>query len=381
MSQFSDVTEDWIEDIVGSYNHIKKLKDVYQQRIKDEVAKREISKLELFNESKLKISLSKFSGYDSKLDVYTFQSDFIKIYKGTTPKRMMSDVLKNNHLEKAALSLVRGVYNIDEIWQGLKSAYSHPKLLLKKKLSEINKISYLSKLKDTERVLAALSQIINTMKDLQSLASEHPIESKLYSGDGLERIYQLLGDNRVTRWLSNLPEDEDDHEQWMKLIEFLERDLKVQQQRMLIQEKSDERRNTKQNSGFRQIGRRGAHFISQSIEKKCYFYDETDNHIATSGPRRTEIIQYFVCKKFIEMTPKERFQELRRKGYCFQCLFPGALQNTGKHSDGKCQRDFTCKNRSHDKYPTKKHVLLCHEHRGKWTASFRVQEQMHYETN
>ena len=78
------------------------------------------------------------------------------------------------------------------------------------------------------------------MKDLQHLASEHHIESKLYSGDGLERIYQLLGDNQVTRWLSKLCEETyDDHEQWMKLIEFLEKDLKVQQQRMLIQEKSE----------------------------------------------------------------------------------------------------------------------------------------------
>ena len=63
------------------------------------------------------------------------------------------------------------------------------------------------------------------------------------------------------------------------------------------------------------------------------------------------------------MTPKERLKELRIKGYCFQCLFPGASQNTGKHSDDKCQRDFTCKN-IYDKYPTKKHVLVCHEHRG-----------------
>ena len=101
---------------------------------------------------------------------------------------MMSDVLKNNHLEGSALSLVRSVDNIDEIWQRLKSAYGDPKLLLKKKLSEINKISQLSKLKDTERVVAALSQIINTMKDLRRLASEQHIESKLCSGDGLERL-------------------------------------------------------------------------------------------------------------------------------------------------------------------------------------------------
>ena len=55
-----------------------------------------------------------------------------------------------------------------------------------------------------------------------------------------QNVYQLLGDNRVTRWLSKLCEETyDDHEQWMKLIEFLEKDLKVQQQRMLIQEKSE----------------------------------------------------------------------------------------------------------------------------------------------
>ena len=161
----NSVFEHQIEDIVRSYNHIKKFKDVYQQTIKDEVAKWEISKLELFNESKLKINFSKFSEYDSKLDVFNFQSDFIKIYKRTTPKRIMSDVLKNNHLEGAALSLVWSVDNIDEIWQSLKSAYGDPKLLLRKKFSEINKISQLSRLKDTESVVAALSQSINTMKD------------------------------------------------------------------------------------------------------------------------------------------------------------------------------------------------------------------------
>ena len=58
----NSVIEDQIKDIVGSYNHIKKLKDVYQQTIKDGVAKRGISKLELFNKSKLKINRSKFSG-------------------------------------------------------------------------------------------------------------------------------------------------------------------------------------------------------------------------------------------------------------------------------------------------------------------------------
>ena len=61
-----------------------------------------------------------------------FKIEFVMIYKRTTPKIMISDVLKNYHLEGAALSLVRSVDNIDEIWQRLKSAYGDPKLLLKK---------------------------------------------------------------------------------------------------------------------------------------------------------------------------------------------------------------------------------------------------------
>ena len=63
------------------------------------------------------------------------------------------------------------------------------------------------------------------------------------------------------------------------------------------------------------------------------------------------------------MTPNERFLNLRQKHYCIQCLFPGAFQNRRRHENGQCQRDFVCPCPAHSKYPVKKHVLLCHEHR------------------
>ena len=53
---------------------------------------------------------------------------------------------------------------------------------------------------------------------------------------------------------------------------------------------------------------------------------------------------------------KLKNKELKNKGYCFQCLFSGALQDKGKHHDGMCQKDFVCKHK-------KKHLLACHEHR------------------
>ena len=47
----------------------------------------------------------------------------------------------------------------------------------------------------------------------------------------------------------------------------------------------------------------------------CHFCGE-DDHIATTGPGYSKVIQYFACKKFVEMTPSQRCAELFRKGLC-----------------------------------------------------------------
>ena len=113
------------------------------------------------------------------------------------------------------------------------AAYGNPKLLLKKKITEISRIGQLWKVNDLDKLAEALSWITNTMKDLERIASEHGIESKLYSSNGIERIYQCLGNNRVTRW----GESYDDETLWTKLIDFSEKDLRVQQQKVLISTK------------------------------------------------------------------------------------------------------------------------------------------------
>ena len=63
------------------------------------------------------------------------------------------------------------------------------------------------------------------------------------------------------------------------------------------------------------------------------------------------------------MTPVDQFQLLKKKGLCFQCLYPDAKVTDTKHSEGRSQRDYTCKHPSYDKFPTKKHILVCAEHR------------------
>ena len=83
----------------------------------------------------------------------------------------------------------------------------------------------------------------------------------------------------------------------------------------------------------------------------------------TVGPGYSQVVQYFACEIFVKMSPAERFKELRSKGFCFQCLLPGTDWNTGKHKEGRCQRDFVCGHTSHDKFTRKRHVLVCDEHR------------------
>ena len=207
--------------------------------------------------------------------------------------------------------------------------------------------------------------MINTMKDLEHLACEHNIQAKVYSGDGLGRIYQQLGVNHFTRWLSTSSDDTyNDQELWSKLTEFLVKELRVQKQKLFIQGKNDDKRFRSNPEEKGQYSKRNAHLVNVAkSDPKFYFYDENENHIVTKGSKGSKIVQYFACQKFIEMTPSERFQLLRKKGYCIQCLFPGAYQDKSKHRDGKCQRDFVCKHQSHEKFPIKNHVLVCHEHR------------------
>ena len=84
----------------------------------------------------------------------------------------------------------------------MKEAYGDCKIMLSKKLNEINVIDALWKHKDPEKTIEGLSRIINLMKDIMYLAKIHNIENTLYHGDGLEKIHRLLKDGRFTRWLS-----------------------------------------------------------------------------------------------------------------------------------------------------------------------------------
>ena len=353
------LSENDVDDITKRYEVIISLSAKYEQDLKKMILEREIEKESLFKERKLNIKLGKFKGYDSAQDIYSFKDDFEKLYSKTTPKRLMCDLLRNNHLDDPALSLVKSIESIDEAWSRLKQAYGEPKVMLNRKIMEIRKLDMMWKTKDSQKIADILAKIISLIKDMMKLCQKHNIEATLYHGNVLEQIYKLMGDSRVTRWLSiSCDKDLDEKENWVKLVEFLEKELKIHQTKSLVMKKDEKiNDNTTKRSPYHN---KSSPVFTTYQNLKCAICN-ADGHVATSGPYGTKVIQYFTCKHFVEMTPKQRYDELHKKNLCYQCLLPHAKLE-GKHKEGKCQRDFSCKHSSHSNSIVKKHVLVCSEH-------------------
>ena len=296
----------------------------------------------------------------------------------STPKRLLPDLLKNNFLADPALTLVESLNDIDLIWQRLSDAYGNPKIMLSKRLQQLTKLDGIGKSNNPEKMINNLSRLVNMLNDVKRLAREHHIEEHLYYGDGLTKVYQLIGDSRTIKFLMSICDDDlQQREVWDKLISFLDKEKKVHQQKLLIQGQSlshspSDRPHNTQPTRPRCPDHHVHHTDGQNFQDHqrnppadqldCVICQAKD-HTATTGPRGSKIVQYFACQRFVQMSPAERFNELKSKGLCTQCLYPGGRQDYGKHKEGQCQRDFFCKQTLHADYTTKKHVLVCQQHK------------------
>ena len=362
-----------VKNLGEQYESLLKLKSDYTSELNELIQTRDIYKQKLFAESALNIHLEKFSGApDSAIDYYTFKSNFMKLHERSTPRYLLPDLLKNNYLKDPALSMIKSLTDIDSIWKQLQYAYGDVKHLLSKKLSLLGNIDNLSRAKGANNVAFALSKIINVTKELIQLAETHSIEEYLYYGDGIQRIYSVLGDSRLSRWLSTMDEGISPKQTWDNLVQFLQKELKLQQQKIVIMgsstnnpskaTKSPEASRT--NKADHKRGYNSTPSPSSPVVcSLCLAHDGASDHVSTSGPGGTRLIQYYTCKRFAELTPAKRLYLLKEKGYCFQCLYPGADVSTGKHKEGRCQHDFVCQHESHEKYVPRKHVLVCEEHK------------------
>ena len=148
------------------------------------------------------------------------------------------------------------------------------------------------------------------------------------------------------------------------MIEFLIKERKVHEQKQLMSMKTDHSKREDRSSGKKTD--HSSHHTEQPREPTCTVCNATegvDEHVSTSGPKSTRIMQYYTCKEFATKPPSERLRILTTKGFCTQCLFPGASATFGRHLEGRCQRDFACPHVSHLQDRVRNHVMLCEEHK------------------
>ena len=105
-------------------------KNIYVKSVREEVETRDLSEEKIKNALGLKIKIPKFCGYDSNLDIYTFREQFEKFVAPYVQKPLLPDTLKLNYLGDPALTLVRELKNLDEIWAQLFKSYGNTSVLL-----------------------------------------------------------------------------------------------------------------------------------------------------------------------------------------------------------------------------------------------------------
>ena len=96
---------------IGDHSHrereLKYILDSYKQNLCAEIAIRNMSKEKLASTQSLEIN--QFSGCNSLVVIYTFQSEFEKLYLPSLQKKLIPDFLKNKYLEGHAIVLVKNI--------------------------------------------------------------------------------------------------------------------------------------------------------------------------------------------------------------------------------------------------------------------------------
>ena len=137
---------------------------------------------------------------------------------------------------------------------------------------------------------------------------------------------------------------------WGHLKDFLQEELNLREA-LILNQKSKECLGVKNTPKNKRPGgvsnfTGATHAISEGTKYPCYICGKTD-HILSTDPAGKVQVDYFSCPVFANMSCKDRKEELRKKGFCFQCLTPG-MKFKEQH---KCYSKYTCTQKdSHKKF-------------------------------
>ena len=334
-----------------SKENIKVIRTTYIQNLSLEIERRDLSEQKLNNATGITVEIPKFKDYTSEQDYYTFKANFQKFVMPYFQAKYLPDQLKNKYLDGQALLIVKELNTLHEIWARLEEAFGNVDILLTNKLKLLGDSTPLGKIRDDEKLVKRITEIVNIMTDLSNLAARHDIEATLYHSSNLAKIYSIIGDKRHESIIKKLLEANltaNDKASWETVIEHLRKEIKVKEQ-VLLYRKS-------QNSDGATGGR--SHFAGGGNVNNCVLCGKND-HIPTVTQKGYKIVNYFSCDTFAKMTSKERFNLLRQKKFCMQCLYPGSKQG----HVGPCKSDWNCPHPSHNRFPKGLHVLICETHK------------------
>ena len=78
----------------------------------------------------------------------------------------------------------------------MEAIFGDVQLLLHNKLTSLDKIGGLWKVKDDEKLTNVISNLLNGMAELKALATTHGLSNELYYGGDVEKILYVMGETR-----------------------------------------------------------------------------------------------------------------------------------------------------------------------------------------
>ena len=354
-------SQEMVEMACNARVNIKNWKDAYSHHLDQEFSLRDLSSTKIADSAALDIKVPKFSGYDSKLDFYTFKSEFERLIAPRVRAPILPDHLKLNYLTGPALEVVKEIKDLESIWERLQSSFGNVQILLTNKLCAVTKDGQLGKLKD-EKLVNGLMKLINGIKELGILATQHGIEGILYHPSNTAKIYEVMGRQKQIKFLERTADKSmTDKEEWGEILKFLEKEHKIREKLSLVDRSksdSDPKNVPDPKNASGQKSNTSQSLVTAGITVTCAFCGKTD-HVSTVTKSNKHVVHYFACPKFAELGCKKRLTELQNKNLCFQCLNPGLK----KDHPGNCYDNFCCPHDEHKGHDRRYHILVCDKHK------------------
>ena len=368
-------TFDMMDKTSKMKSELKAKLDGFKADLEQQIVSRDLSEEKIKNASLLDIKLAPFKGYDSTLDYYSFKTEFQRLVGQRVHAKLLPDILKSRYLEGQAFQIVKEIDDLNEIWDRLQQAFGNVTTMLSLKIKTLDKNEPLSKIRSEEKLVMSLTKLKNCMVELSSLAKKHSIQTELYHTSNLSKIFQLVGKQRQRKVIKNVRNtftgSVDNEQLWQNTVTLLDDEIQDIESMVLFNgpSSSDDRsggRGGQGNSNNPPNGdkssdgdRRDSSFHVKDPAKRCTICGKED-HVPTISDKGKLFINYFSCEIFVKMSTKERFEALRKKHLCFQCLTPG---HKAGH-DGNCFDKFNCPHDSHKSHKRGMHVLICYKHKG-----------------